>query len=139
MIDDSSRLLQAARWTWTAISTLFVAGRLYGRTRDGIKLGSEDFWIIPSLVIIPNFLAPCSLEASLERALSKKPQCCSYSMSIIATIFANDGAAKPVPISVGLDNTTGLEHVYQFFAFLGLTTGKISVMCLIRRLQSPTA
>ena len=36
------------------------------------------------------------------------------------------------------DSISRLDYVYQLFALFGLTTGKVSVICLIKRLQSPT-
>ena len=43
-------LLLGVHWAWTALSTVFVAGRLHGRTHEGIKLGWEDLWIVLALV-----------------------------------------------------------------------------------------
>ena len=60
-------------------------------------------------------------------------------MSIIGTIYALEGGAKHMAIisAAQLNSVTRLFYIYQLFALICLTTGKISVMCLIKRLQSP--
>lgn len=64
-------------------------------------------------------------------------------MSIIATIYTREGGAKHVTAltTAQFDYAPHLAYIfmiYQPFALICLTTGKISVMCLIKRLQSPT-
>ncbi|PQE21313.1 integral membrane protein [Rutstroemia sp. NJR-2017a WRK4] len=113
--EDRASLLLISTWTWTAFALLFVALRFYCRLRL-IRSTWWDDWLILAAV------------AS------------TTAMSIIWTIYANGGGCRHAASLTPTQrvNAGRLNWISQPLCVSGLTTCKISVACLILRLQSPT-
>ncbi|TEY23441.1 hypothetical protein BOTCAL_1478g00010 [Botryotinia calthae] len=112
---DRAPLLMISTWTWTAFAIVFVALRFFCRIRL-IRSTWWDDWLILAAV------------AS------------TTAMSIVWTIYANDGGCRHAATLTPqqLIDTARLNWISQPLCVAGLTTCKISVACLILRLQSPT-
>ncbi|PQE07102.1 integral membrane protein [Rutstroemia sp. NJR-2017a BVV2] len=113
--EDRAPLLLISTWTWTAFALLFVALRFYCRLRL-IRSTWWDDWLILAAV------------AS------------TTAMSVIWTIYANGGGCRHAASLTPTQrvNAGRLNWISQPLCVSGLTTCKISVACLILRLQSPT-
>ncbi|KAM0302193.1 hypothetical protein ACHAO8_011594 [Botrytis cinerea] len=112
---DRAPLLMISTWTWTAFAIVFVALRFFCRMRL-IRSTWWDDWLILAAVAF------------------------TTAMSAVWTIYANDGGCRHAATLTPqqLINTARLNWISQPLCVAGLTTCKISVACLILRLQSPT-
>ncbi|KAF7924011.1 hypothetical protein EAE99_006672 [Botrytis elliptica] len=112
---DRAPLLSISTWVWTAFAIVFVALRFLCRMRL-IRSTWWDDWLILAAV------------AS------------TTAMSVVWTIYAKNGGCRHASTLTReqLITTTRLNWISQPLCVSGLTTCKISVACLILRLQYPT-
>lgn len=133
-------------WAMTALTTVFVAARVWCRRRIGHKFFSDDYYCIISLVSPFPFCwsghrsaMPSQKDTSKKCLLTHIPQACTHASTAFATVAISHGYGRHMAVLTYEQKKAAIFWAHVGFApgIMSFAIPKMAVVALLTRLMNP--